>query len=161
MNFSIRKAVATDAEAIAQILQELGWHDWVNSMPCDQVITQIESSILKNHADESHSVYVAMDENDVVGYVTVHWLPCLFIEKLRGYVSDLFVRENSRGKGAGAALLATVKSEAVERGSASLSTLTRKGRESYKQGFYRKQGWIERETLVGFICELPPTGEAS
>lgn len=161
MNFRIRKALISDAPAIAQILQELGWHEWVNLLPHDQVVAQIQTSIVMCGADKSHSIYVSVVENDVVGYITVHWIPCLFIQKLRGYISDLFIKEGSRRQGIGTALLKTVISEANNRGSGSVTALTRTGRESYKQGFYRNQGWVERPSVVDFIYELPPAREAS
>lgn len=157
MEIQIRNAVPSDAEAIAKILQELGWHDWVKSTPHEKVVAQIQLSIRQCDADQSHSVYVAEAENNVIGYITVHWIPCLFIEKLRGYISDLFIFEDSRGQGIGTELLKTVIREASDRACASVTALTRIGRESYKKGFYRKQGWVERPNVVDFIYELPVT----
>ncbi|PHJ69188.1 hypothetical protein VF14_03385 [Nostoc linckia z18] len=157
MDFTIRKAKETDAHAIAEILQELGWHDWVNSNPHDKVVSQIQRHICMCARDDSHSVYVAESQRGVIGYITVHWIPCLFIEKLRGYVSDLFVQRDSRGQGVGTRLLAVVISEAQLRRCHSITALTRRERESYKKGFYAKQGWVERGNVVDFIYELPPT----
>ncbi|MFN6474060.1 MAG: GNAT family N-acetyltransferase [Nostoc sp. SerVER01] len=156
MDFTIRKVEESDAHAIAQILQELGWHQWVSSNPHDKVVSQIQQHISQCAADDSHSVYVAESpQKGVIGYITVHWIPCLFIERLRGYVSDLFIQEDSRGQGVGSKLLAVVISESQLKGCHSVTALTRRERESYKQGFYSKQGWVERGNVVDFIYEIP------
>ncbi|MEH2067873.1 MAG: GNAT family N-acetyltransferase [Nostoc sp.] len=157
MDFTIRKALESDASAIAQILQELGWHNWVSSNPYDKVVSQIQQHISQCAADNSHSVYVAESQKGVIGYITVHWIPCLFIERLRGYVSDLFIQQESRNQGVGSKLLAVVISEAKMRRCHSVTALTRKERESYKKGFYNRQGWVERGNVVDFIYELSPT----
>ncbi|AUB37471.1 Ribosomal protein S18 acetylase RimI and related acetyltransferases [Nostoc flagelliforme CCNUN1] len=158
MDFSIRKAVVGDALAIAQILQELGWHSWLIKLPHDEVVKQIKSSILLCNADNSHSVYVAENsESKVLGYITVHWMPCLFLEKLRGHVSDLFVSEGSRRQGVGTALLEAVATEAQARESGSITALVRDGGEAHKQGFYRKVGWVEHSSFVSFMKELVHT----
>lgn len=155
MNFTIRKAQESDTQAIAQILQDLGWFPWVNSTSQENNIKQIQLHIAKCHADDSHSVYVAEKvESDVVGYVAVHWLPCPFLPQLQAYVSELFISEANRGQGIGKALLATVISEAKSRGCSLLMLLNHKERDSYQREFYRKQGWIERENFANFIYPL-------
>lgn len=42
MNFSIRKAKESDADAIAQILQKLGWFAWINSTSQEKTSTQVQ-----------------------------------------------------------------------------------------------------------------------
>lgn len=155
MNFTIRKAKESDAEAISQIIGELGWFAWLNSTSAEETITQIQQHIASCHANDSHSVYVAENaQSQVIGYVAVHWLPCPFLPKLQGYVSELFIQETARGQGIGKTLLATIISEAESRGCSVLMLLNHKERESYQQQFYRKQGWIERETVANFIYPL-------
>ncbi|OUL19556.1 GNAT family N-acetyltransferase [Nostoc sp. 106C] len=161
MNFTIRKAKESDAHAMsndkllriyAQIIRELGWFAWVNSTSSEDAIKQIQQHIASCHANDSHSIYVAGNrESHVIGYVAVHWLPCLFLPKLQGYISELFIQEAVRGQGIGKTLLATVISEAESRGYSVLMLLNHKERESYQREFYRKQGWIERETVANFI----------
>jgi len=45
MNFCIRKAKVEDAEAIAQIIKELGWFAWFNSTSWETNISQIQHHI--------------------------------------------------------------------------------------------------------------------
>ena len=152
MNFTIRKAIESDAQAISQILQELGWFAWLNSTSPEDAIARIQQHIASCHANESHSIYVAENtESHVIGYVAVHWLPCPFLPKPQGYVSELFIQEAVRGQGIGKNLLATVISEAKIRDCSLLMLHNHKQRESYHREFYRKQGWSERETIANFI----------
>ncbi|WP_292789646.1 GNAT family N-acetyltransferase [Nostoc sp. NMS7] len=94
------------------------------------------------------------DRFSLIGYITVHWLPCPFRPKLQGYISELFIQKTARGQGIGKTLLATVISEAKIRECSGLMLLNHKERESYQREFYRKQGWLERETVANFIYPL-------
>ncbi|BAY10122.1 GNAT family N-acetyltransferase [Calothrix sp. NIES-2098] len=152
---NIRKATESDAQAIAQILQELGWFAWLDSTSPQTTIRQIQQHITQCHANDSHSIYVAENaETQVVGYVAVHWLPCPFLPKPQAYISELFIHKAYRGKGIGKRLLETVTSEALMRGCLLLMLHNHKERESYQREFYRKQGWIERENIANFIYRL-------
>jgi GNAT superfamily N-acetyltransferase len=149
---NIRKATELDAQAIAQILQELGWFAWLDSTSPQTAIGQIQQHIAQCHANDSHSIYVAENaESQVIGYVAVHWLPCPFLPKPQAYISELFIHEAYRGQGIGKRLLETVTSEALMRGCLLLMLHNHKERESYQREFYRKQGWIEREYIANFI----------
>ncbi|ODG98219.1 hypothetical protein A4S05_10100 [Nostoc sp. KVJ20] len=151
----IRKAKESDAQAIFKIIRELGWFAWVNSTSDEKILTQIQQHITQCEQNDSHSIYVAENaENNIIGYITVHWLPCPFLPKLQGYISELFVQKAARGQGIGKTLLATVVSEAKIRECSVLMLLNHKERESYQREFYRKQGWIERETVANFIYPL-------
>jgi GNAT superfamily N-acetyltransferase len=152
---NIRKAQESDAQAIAQILRDLGWFVWVNSTSEETTVAQIQQQITECQESDSHSIYVAENaESNVIGYVTVHWLLCPFLPKLQGYVSELFVLDGNRGQGIGKSLLAAVIREAKIRECLWLMLLNHKERESYQRQFYRKQGWIEREFIANFIYPL-------
>ncbi len=156
MSYSIRTAQFFDTPAIAGLLREVGWFDAINRMSPQQAAEHIQEQLAHCLADDSHSVYVGVDQQaDVLGYVDVHWLPYLFLPGLEGFVSDLFVRPSARGQGLGAALLETVKAEAQKRGAYRLSLLNGRHRESYTRSFYQKQGWEERLTMANFVYILP------
>ncbi len=87
----------------------------------------------------------------IVGYCNVHWLHSLFMPGPEGYVSELFVLPECRGRGIGSALLGRIVTEAEERGAYRLTLLNGKHRESYTLGFYTKQGWEERERMANFV----------
>lgn len=154
MDSRIRKANLGDAVAIAAILQELEWFSHYGELTPDQVGRQLEQCL----AGESHSVYVAESlAGEVAGYGSVHWLPTLFMPGPEGFVTELFVRSSARGQGVGAALLETFIAEGRQRGCTRLSLLNNRRRESYRRGFYSKQGWQEREALVNFVYTFDET----
>jgi GNAT superfamily N-acetyltransferase len=156
MTYNLRKAHLSDANALAQFLKELGWFARLAAEPVEKVADTVHRHLSLCLADNSHSVYVAESDNgELVGYVSVHWLPYLFHPGPEGYISELFIHEAARGQGLGTRLLETVKQEAVERGCYRLSLLNNKQRESYQRGFYEKQGWEEREDMVNFVYWLP------
>jgi GNAT superfamily N-acetyltransferase len=148
MDSRIRKGKLGDAAAIATILQELEWFSHYGELTPDQVGRQLERCL----TDDSHSVHIAVTPSgEVVGYGVVHWLPTLFMPGPEGFLTELFVKRSARGRGLGAALLEAVIAEGRRRGCTRLSLLNNRRRESYRRGFYQKQGWQEREDLVNFV----------
>ncbi len=156
MNFTVRSAQFIDCPALAKLLREIGWFKAINGKTHAEAITHVESHLAECLADESHSVYVSVDEDaQVVGYVSVHWLAYLFMAGPEGFISELFVSPSARGQGVGTALLETVKEQAEERSCYRLSLLNGKDRESYDRKFYEKQGWEERPGMSNFVYLLP------
>ncbi len=150
--YSIRRAVVADAAAIANILRETGWFEAIKSVSAAESTKRIAGLLGDCLADNSHSVYVAVDQKDIpAGYTSVHWLPYLFLGGPEGYISELFVSASARGSGVGAALLDAVRDEAIERDCSRLSLLNNRQRESYHRRFYEKQGWEERPGMANFI----------
>ncbi len=157
MTYTIRTAKFTDCPSLADLLREVGWFEFIKNKTPEAANEHIATHLADCLADESHSVYVGVDETgSVAGYISVHWLAYLFLPGPEGYVSELFLRPTARGQGLGAALLGTVKAEAQERGVYRLSLLNNKSRESYERGFYQKQGWEERPIMSNFIYRMPP-----
>ena len=110
-------------------------------------------------SDESHTVYVAEERGVIEGYVSVHWIPFLFLRGLEGYISEMVVSDLNRGHGIGAQLLEKVKDDAKERHCSRLSLLNSRGRESYQRGFYQKHGWAERTDMANFVFKIEPTAK--
>ena len=65
-----------------------------------------------------------------------------------------FSGKRPEGLGLGGQLLERVKAEARERGCSRLMLLNLRDRESYKRGFYKKQGWQERPEAINFILKI-------
>jgi GNAT superfamily N-acetyltransferase len=152
MTYTIRTARFSDCPALATLLREVGWFEAINSKTPAEATAHIESHLADCLADDSHSVYVGVDEaGEVQGYVSVHRLSYLFLPGPEGYISELFLRPSARGKGLGASLLEAVKTEAQKRGVYRLSLLNNKTRESYERGFYQKHGWEERPVMANFV----------
>jgi GNAT superfamily N-acetyltransferase len=156
MPATIRTAQFTDCADLADLLREIGWFMTINTKTPEEATQHIEAHLAECLADESHSVYVSVDENgQVVGYISVHWLAYLFMPGPEGFISELFVRPAASGQGVGTELLETVREQALARGCHRLSLLNGKERESYVRGFYQKHGWLERPDMSNFIQLLP------
>jgi GNAT superfamily N-acetyltransferase len=152
VDVQIRRASAEDAEALADLLREVGYFARINQEPPETTRERVARHLALAAADRSHSIYVAQGPQGVIlGYGAVHWLPYLILAGPEGYVSELFLREAARGQGTGRQLLEVIKAEAVERGCARLNLLNRRDRESYQRQFYAKQGWEEREDMANFV----------
>jgi len=155
MALHIRYARPEDAGPIALILRELGWFTHLVAEPFENTRQRLHKRLALCLSCDSHTVYVAEDETgQVAAYAVVHWLPYLLLPAPEGYVSDLFVRQSTRGQGAGTQLLAAIKAEATARGCSRLSLLNNKARQSYQRGFYQKNGWQERPEMLNFIYPL-------
>ncbi|MGG6296192.1 N-acetyltransferase family protein [Leptolyngbya sp. AN02str] len=154
MSLHIHKARSHDAEALTNVLKDLGWFAHLNAESDEVSQARIAQHLALCNADNSHSIYVAELEETVVGYIAVHWLPYLFLPGPEGYVSELFVKEVARGQGIGTQLLEAVKAEAKARGCFRLRLINGRDRESYKRKFYQSQGWTEREDTASFVYIL-------
>jgi GNAT superfamily N-acetyltransferase len=157
MTFTIRPAKFSDCPALADLLREVGWFEFIKNKTPEDANLHLAAQLAECLADESHSVYVGLNAaGEAVGYISVHWLSYLFLPGPEGFVSELFIHPSARGQGLGAALLEKVKDEALERGACRLSLLNNRTRESYERGFYPKHGWEERPAMSNFIYRLPP-----
>ena len=159
--YTIRKTRSGDAPALTGLLRGLGWFERLKTEPPEKTAANVARHLEQCLGDGSHSIYVAEDQaGELVGYVAVHWLPCLFLPGPEGFISELFVRETARGAGLGSSLLKAVMAEAGRRGCYRLSLLNGKYRESYRRRFYEKQGWDERPTMVNFVYYMPKIEES-
>ncbi|MCB0172482.1 MAG: GNAT family N-acetyltransferase [Anaerolineae bacterium] len=151
-DFIIRRATLDNALGIAMLLHDLGWSDRIAAEKPNETADRIGRHLALCQADDSHSVYVAeTDEAEIVGYISVHWLPYLIHLGPEGFISELFVKSSFRGRRIGSRLLATVEAEAEQRGCARLGLINNRERESYHRQFYKKQGWEERDWAANFV----------
>ena len=151
---TIRKATNDDADNLARLLVELDYFSALKGLSVEDALPRVRQNLAACHADNSHSVHVAEQDDALIGYVSVHWMPCLYMTGPEGFISELFVADSARGQGIGAQLLDTVIAEAKERGAARLELINIKERESYLRGFYAKQGWIERDGAADFVYRV-------
>ncbi len=154
----VRPADRQDVPAIADLLRGMGWFAHINRESPLETQARITSQLAINHEYGDHTVLVAelvsaRGASHLAGYVNVHWLTNL-MKGADGYISELFVREEDRGKGIGSALLEAVRREASKRGSTRLMLFNLKRRESYQRGFYLKQGFEERTDGAFFTQTL-------
>jgi GNAT superfamily N-acetyltransferase len=152
---SVRPARPSDASAIAALLRELGWFEHLNAVTPDQASEHVARHLGLCQADASHLVLVAeVAGGQVVAYGAVHWLPYLFKTGPEAYVSELFVGRDWRGRGLGRALLAAMEQKARARGCSQLMLVNNRQRDSYRRGYYAKQGWQERADMANFCRPL-------
>lgn len=151
----VRPADTRDAAAIAAILADVGVTQ-VAAEPEPLTRQRIRGAIAD--AEEGrHDVLVAEQGEDVIGFVAVNWTHNLR-QGVDGLVSDLFVRSDRRGCGAGTALVETVRHQAAERGCQRLVLYTGRDGEAYARSFYPKLGFDEHPELACFLMPIPPEG---
>jgi GNAT superfamily N-acetyltransferase len=158
VSYSIRKAQPNDASGLTNLLLEIdSFQHHFESLTPQATEARVSQQFQACLADQSHSIYVAEGEDaQILGYVSVHWQPYLFLPGPEGFISELFIHQLARGQGIGTALLETVKQEAVERGCSRLALINMRQRESYQRGFYTQRGWAERPEAVNFVLRLAP-----
>ena len=155
MEITIRTMERSDVQAIAEILKEPGLFARIASEAPSETRTHIARQLALCQSDDSHLLMVAEQAGgEVVGYISVHWLPYLIHAGPEGYISELFIRSNARGQGVGSRLLEKAEAEAVQRGCVRLSLLNMRTRESYHREFYIKQGWEQRSEAANFVKVL-------
>ncbi len=76
-----------------------------------------------------------------------------------GYVGELFVKTPWRGKGIGGELLRGAVNESKKRCCCRIRLINIRSRESYRRGFYSKQGWQERNRCADFMLRLNESNE--
>lgn len=169
---TIREACIEDSSAIVAILHTLGWSEQLKREDPAQTQAHIAARIAQCVREQTHTILVAERWRDtsgqsfgdtcrsgsvarqVIGYTSVHWFPNLLFG-YDGYVSELFIHPAETGHGAGSHLLNAVRAYAAERGCTRLLLMNRRIRESYRRGFYDKNGWEELPDAAFFTLKLP------
>ena len=153
--FTVGLAQDTDAGAMSTLIRDLGLFKRLENEDPETTAARVTHHLGLCLRDDSHSVFVAeSSDGRLIGYLSVHWLPYLFLLGPEGYVSELFVDEHHRGNGIGSGLLDAVIHEARRRGCARLMLTAVRTRDSYKRGFYTERGWIERPDVANMVYEL-------
>jgi GNAT superfamily N-acetyltransferase len=157
MSIQIRKAKAIDAADLTELIRGLGLFQWTATESQSAIEKRVSSHLsLCLQDDSSHSIFLAhAPGGTLLGYGAVHWLPYLIFAGPEGFISELFVQEESRGQGVGTMLLEAAKAEAIQRSCVRLMLLNLRDRESYHRGFYLKCGWEERGVAANFVFRFP------
>lgn len=149
---SLRPAQPDDALALATLLQDIGWFDRFATGHPDEHAAQLAPLL----APSPHQLQlVACDAQGLlIGYCAVHWLPIAILQGSEGYVSELFIADSARGSGVGSQLLDQVTAAARSRGCRRLRLVNNRQRDSYRRGFYARQGWQEQAQAARFVLDL-------
>lgn len=150
----LRACQQTDAPGLTASLHRLGGMLTIAAETPDVTQARIEKHLARIIASDEHTLLVAIEGENLAGYISVHWHPTFLQADGEGFISELFVHPDYRMKGLGSTLIDQVRGEAVARGCARLSLLNMRHKKSYELGFYAKRGWEERANAANFILEL-------
>ena len=145
----IRPLRIDDLDEVMELHRELGWN------PAFQADgTTLRQRLEELVSEDGALLFVAELGGRVAGYVHGEIVTYLLFAGREMQVSELFVRENARGKGVGKALIALIEAEAVKRRCFRISVQNGRERESYRRGFYPALGYEERTRTALFIKRL-------
>jgi predicted N-acetyltransferase YhbS len=140
----IRAARPSDADAVSQLLGELGYPS-----PAEQIPGR-----LARLADNPPALaLVAVDGGAVVGLITAQVSQSIHAEEPIAFLTTLVVAEGHRGKGIGSRLVTRVEQWAVEQGAARVS-LTSGLHRAETHAFYERRQY--ERTGVRFTKAIRP-----
>lgn len=111
---------------------------------------RLEARVLKCILSEKVTILIAIDQDQVKGYVMIHWIQELHSDTPEALVSNLYVALHSRNNGIGRALLEAVVQKARIQDCSRLWLESSRNKPIYSKQFYKKRGWTERLDLAVF-----------
>lgn len=144
VSFNVRQAGGTDAEKIAPLFDQYRMF-YAQKSSASEALAFITER-LKN-ADSA--LYVVEDGTIVVGFAQLYPAFSSVAMKRIWILNDLFVRSESRGKGAGRILLGASKKHAQETGARGLTLKTATDNLA-AQKLYAACGWTRETTFVSY-----------
>lgn len=143
MNIVIRKAALDDAKAIAEISSnDLGY----------DCTTEFVTNKLTGLDKSREAVFVAENENSVIGYIHIEKYDTLYCETLAN-VLGLAVKSDSRRKGAGRLLIQAAENWAKDIGAKGVR-LNSGGSRTAAHSFYRSVGFDNEKMQMRFLKEF-------
>jgi len=137
----IRLAATADLQPAFELMSELGYPGL--SLP---------RFVKAYHAVLEHptmSLIVAEDANgEVIGLASLTKRPQLRLTANLVTIDEFVVAERARGRGVGRKMLKAAEAMARELGARRLELETNRARESYRRGFYVKNGFTEADSAV-------------
>lgn len=133
MSIVLRPAVPTDAGAMTSLLHQLGY-------PGAETFVSRRIRELTDHHDAR--LQVAELDGEVVGLISLHFLPQLALARDFCRISYLCVEEQARSGGIGARLEAYAEAQARLRGCDRIELHSHERRVDAHR-FYERQGYVE------------------
>jgi N-acetylglutamate synthase-like GNAT family acetyltransferase len=130
-----------DAAAVVELLGELGYRS-----PGGDTFRKILGEIL---TEPRMGIIVAEVESEVVAFASFSCKPQLRLCGDSMELDELVVSARFRGRELGRALLDAVKAKARSMGAKRIVLVTNRERESYRRGFYTKNGF--KETTSAYL----------
>ena len=136
----IRLATEGDVQAVFGLMSALGYPD----------LSLARFVEVYHAAMEDPSIFIVLAEADaaVIGLATLSRRPQLRLTANLVTIDELVVAPEWRGRDLGRALLEQAKGIARHSGCRRLELLTNRARESYRRGFYIKNGFTEADSAV-------------
>ncbi|MFZ5470524.1 MAG: GNAT family N-acetyltransferase [Myxococcota bacterium] len=142
--FRVRAARRGDAEAIRQLLAELGFPDAADAQTVHWIISHPEMEI-----------YVACDSHDKpIGMLSLSHRPQLRMKGRIATIDELVVTSAWRKKGVGKELLRHALQRAKVLSVKRVELVNKSGRADSAQGFYQACGLSEADAVVFRVPEL-------
>ena len=156
---SIRDARPGDWPAVAELLRQLGRPSALGTETEGELRRVYDEFLSRPDA----AALVAEYDGRVVGFCDLLFLPRLNFAGPQGWIPDLVVAEDKRGRGIGAALLSRAEDRARDRGCWSVFLSSANWR-TRSHGFYQREGWDQSgqcfsKSLTGEPWPPPPAGE--
>jgi GNAT superfamily N-acetyltransferase len=131
----LRPAHSGDAEAVTDLLDQLGYPQDGASTTADRILTWAE--------DPASAAYVAEIDGEVLGVVAVHLCP--FFERTGswGRIVALVVSDQARGRGVGGRLVGAAESFAADHGCVRMEVTSSNHRED-AHAFYQGRGYVDQ-----------------
>jgi GNAT superfamily N-acetyltransferase len=141
VSLSVRRAVAADAPAVAKLAAGLGYR-----VQADDVRRRLAA------LPESHVVFVASDEERVVGWLHgLHGHSVLHGDRVE--IAGLVVSAGSQGRGVGTLLVTHLEQWALQRDVHTVRVLSGSERHGAHR-FYHARGYRQLKTEVAFTKAL-------
>jgi GNAT superfamily N-acetyltransferase len=137
----VRSATRADADAVFRLLGELGYTE-LDRAHFDAAL----ESVL--HHSEMILLLAETEDVGVIGFASLSHRPQLRLGGTLLTIDELSVTEAARGLGVGRLLLAEARKIAEELGARRLQLEQRRSRESYRRGFYVKNGFEEADSAL-------------
>ena len=149
MGTLIRLATENDVQAAFNLMAELGYPDL--SLPR---FAETYQAVLEH---PTMLLIVAEDEDErIIGLASISNRPQLRLTGNLVTIDEFVIAADARGRGVGRELLSGAIAMARKLGARRLELETNRARESYRRGFYVKNGFTEADSAVMRIdYELP------
>jgi ribosomal protein S18 acetylase RimI-like enzyme len=150
----IRAGTSNDAKALTELLHAIEGLSTVSNESFETTQARVQKHLKRIDLSTEHTLLVAEENNQIIGYINVHWHPTFLHADGEGYVSELFIHSEFRSRSVGTKLTDKIIEEGKARGCARLCLLNMRNKPSYERGYYIKQGWAERPSAANFIYNL-------
>jgi ribosomal protein S18 acetylase RimI-like enzyme len=156
MNITIREAKETDLQLVRNYTVETGWTTVLaeserKELDKEKWTKHMLELFNKLSRRETNKIFVAEDENHAfLGYLWVGEGSSMMTELKHGYISDLFVKEEFRGKGIGKMLLEKAQSYCREKRYSRILLMVSVNNETAKR-LYDKMGFKAEQTYMAKV----------